>query len=177
MTARKQLERRQRLAERNATQWKRRKVARQSGSFFERSESVNRGEPCQNSEELPEVWLKLIGGGMWEVQEHFHFHFQADGLPELEIHIEAGYQFDLASVPRFAWRIVAPFELGSVAPLVHDRLYELKGVLPGNAPVSRKEADLIFREIMKMEGVKKWRRNVAYWALRIGGARWKKRKK
>ena len=90
---------------------------------------------------------------------------------------KAGYTFDLASIPRFFWRLIAPYELSLVAPLFHDLLYEYQGKLPDKTYVkpykiyTRKETDRLFLDIMKLKGVSYWRRNLAYFAVRLFG--WK----
>ncbi len=45
---------------------------------------------------------------------------------------KAGYAYDLASVPRPLWWLIAPNELSLVAPLFHDLLYDFRGVLPAS---------------------------------------------
>lgn len=84
--------------------------------------------------------------------------------------IHAGFRFDLASVPRALWWAVAPFELSLVAPLVHDFLY--RGNMFG--VYTRAQADKIFEQFMKEEGVGWVRRKAAYAAVRlVGGKHWK----
>ena len=92
--------------------------------------------------------------------------------------VPAGFKFDLASVPRPFWFLVAPFDLSVAAPLVHDFLYRYRGDPPpgSTAPpmvFRRREADGIFKEIMEKEGVAAWRRFLAYLAVRwFGGFAW-----
>jgi hypothetical protein len=100
---------------------------------------------------------------------------------DFRITVPSGYSFDLASVPRFFWRVIAPFELSLVAPLIHDFIYEYKGSLPPGSlrladhaldesmQFTRKQADALFLELMQREGVKPWRRKLAYWAVRLFG--------
>jgi hypothetical protein len=87
-----------------------------------------------------------------------------DPVKEEWVVIKAGFVFDLASVPRVAWWACAPFELSIVAPLAHDWLYA--GKLGG---YTRKEADDFFLYLMKREGVPRWRRYIAYHAVRLFG--------
>ncbi|MGF1531624.1 MAG: DUF1353 domain-containing protein [Puniceicoccaceae bacterium] len=89
--------------------------------------------------------------------------------------IPAGYSFDLASVPRWFWTIIAPFELSLPAPLVHDYLYEFRGRPrpPQVDPVrtfTRLESDRLFLQIMQAEGIAGWKRHLAYRAVRLFGA-------
>src|SRR5262245_36601581 len=46
------------------------------------------------------------------------------------ITVPAGFRFDLSTVPRAFWFLIAPFELSIVAPLLHDFLYESGGRPP-----------------------------------------------
>lgn len=90
------------------------------------------------------------------------------------ITVPEGFAFDLSSVPRLFWWSIAPFELSIVAPLVHDFLYRYRGDPPAGAVVpertyTRKEADDLFKRIMKREGVAGWRWRVAYAAVRLLG--------
>ena len=89
--------------------------------------------------------------------------------------IQQGFEFDLASVPRTVWAVIAPFELSIVAPLIHDYLYVYGGNLPpgGVTPYqtyTRRAADLLFLEIMRREGIVEWRCRTAYNAVRLFGS-------
>ena len=91
-----------------------------------------------------------------------------------QITVPDQFTFDLASVPRPFWWLIAPFELSIAAPLVHDFLYLYQGRPPGGAIVpprtyDRREADLLFRSIMSQEGVPAWRRAAAFQAVRWFG--------
>lgn len=80
--------------------------------------------------------------------------------------VPRGFLIDGASIPRFyRWRF-SPWGKWIRAATVHDWLYRTK-----EHGLSRKEADQIFRELMKQEGVGWWTRNVMYRAVRFGG--WK----
>lgn len=90
------------------------------------------------------------------------------------ITIAAPFEFDLSSIPRPIWPVVAPFELSIVAPLVHDFIYHHRGQLPVDAispyqEFSRAETDLLFKQIMDAEGVEAWRSTAAYRAVRMFG--------
>lgn len=92
--------------------------------------------------------------------------------------IKAPFDFDLASVPRYLWGLVASHELGVLAPLCHDFLYRNGGCPPDGciSPAhryTRDEADALFLEQMKEDGVSWARRTLAYRAVRMfGGSRW-----
>lgn len=84
------------------------------------------------------------------------------------IEVPEGFETDFASVPRFFWRIVPPWGKYSPAAVVHDYLYST-----GEAP--RDIIDQIFLDLMGELGVKGWKREAMYWAVRtFGGWAWKK---
>lgn len=109
----------------------------------------------------------------WELVETYTVRIR-----DYRFTIASGYRFDLASIPRAVWWAIAPFELSIVAPLIHDFLYDFDGSVPPESVdpdhvFTRKEADLIFRDLMRVEGVTCWRRVVAYRAVRwFGGRYW-----
>lgn len=93
------------------------------------------------------------------------------------IRIPAGFEFDLASVPRLLWWLIAPFELSITAPLLHDFLYQNAGDPPEGTVIpprtySRAETDRLFLQVMRREGVPAWRRQLAYLATRLFGSFW-----
>ena len=91
------------------------------------------------------------------------------------LRVPVGFRTDLASIPRWLWPIVAPFELSLAAPIVHDFLYSHGGrthVL--SVTLDRPTVDRIFYELMRRDGVWWWRRALAYRAVRLFGAKhWK----
>lgn len=115
----------------------------------------------------------IVAKKLWQLEEAYPYQ---DG--QFTITVPALFQFDLASIPRPFWWLMAPFELSISAPLIHDFLYRHKGDPPADAIApprvyTRKESDCVFREIMRKEGVWEWRCFAAYHAVRIfGGAAW-----
>lgn len=114
------------------------------------------------------------------VQERM-WRLEAPYICQHEVHritVPDQFEFDLASVPRPFWWLIAPFELSIAAPLLHDFLYRYGGEPPDGSVVpsrsySRREADLLFRDIMEQEGVSPWRRAAAYRAVRwLGAGAW-----
>lgn len=92
-----------------------------------------------------------------------------------QITVPNQFTFNLASVPRPIWWLIAPFELSIAAPLLHDFLYRFRGSPPAGSIVpprtySRQQTDLLFRNVMTQEGVPAWRRAAAYHAVRWFGA-------
>jgi hypothetical protein len=118
----------------------------------------------------PPVVTYVVSDKKWRLEERYRHR---DG--DREIRVPDQFTFDLASIPRAFWWLVAPFELSIAAPLIHDFLYRFRGDPPQGSIVpprlySREQADVLFREIMKHEGVWAWRRAAAYRAVRLFGA-------
>jgi len=96
----------------------------------------------------------------------------------------AGYETDLASIPRIFWSILAPEELSLAAPLFHDLIYSRAGDLPegelhqfDGTIFERKEVDDLFLELMTKAKIPRWKRSAAYWAVRgFAQFAWKKRR-
>ena len=89
--------------------------------------------------------------------------------------VPEGFGFDLASIPRALWWLIAPFELSIVAPLIHDFLYRYQGDPPPSSiepwrTYTRVETDQLFAWVMDLERVAGWRRRLAYRGVRVGGA-------
>lgn len=120
----------------------------------------------------PEITY-LVDEQQWELTERFIF-----AAPGVSFIIPKGFRFDLASIPRMFWRVLAPFELSITAPLIHDYLYRHGGrfkMISGlKRKFSRKQTDDLFLRVMKNEGVGWFRRSAAYHAVRLfAGASWK----
>lgn len=99
-----------------------------------------------------------------------------------QVSVPSGFQTDLASIPRIAWPIVAPFELSLAAPIVHDKCYETGQIMVRATAadawvptrVTRAQADRLLYDVAAAEGVWWWRRWLAYHAVRLFGAEfWK----
>lgn len=95
--------------------------------------------------------------GVWVTEEEYRWR---------DIVVPEGFTTDLASVPRFLWAVIAPFDLSIEAPVVHDWLYR-----NGGLGRSRAECDRLFLELMEERGVPFLRRRSAYYAVRLFGAR------
>jgi hypothetical protein len=113
------------------------------------------------------------GARLWRLERAYVY---ADETGPRTITVPAGFRFDLSSVPRLLWWLIAPFDLSIVAPLMHDFLYKHRGQPPAGAILpphrySRADTDRLFRQIMEQENVSAWRRAAAYAAVRSFG-RW-----
>ena len=122
---------------------------------------------------LPPPVLTYVGGKHWRLEADYAYR---DG--DTMITVPAGFRFDLSSVPRALWWLIAPFELSIAAPMLHDFLYLHGGRPPAGTLMpprtyTRADADRVFREVMKAEGVPMWRRVLGYAAVRLfGGDAW-----
>jgi hypothetical protein len=114
-----------------------------------------------------------VGRRTWLLLLDYNYSYEGHTLTA-----KAGYAFDLSSIPRPVWWLIAPNELSIVAPLFHDLLYEHQGTLPAECvspyrTYTRRETDDLFLHLMREEGVAWWRRNAAYSAVRsAGGIYW-----
>lgn len=88
--------------------------------------------------------------------------------------IPAGFRMDLASIPRAVRALMETSDLGIVAPVAHDFLYRRGGWATPHIRYSRGQADRLFADLMRWEGVPAWRRWAAYYGVRLGGwASWR----
>lgn len=84
------------------------------------------------------------------------------------IRVPAGYVTDGASVPRLAWAYMPPDGLHRAASVIHDWLYDQRGVT-WFKKFTRQETDLLFHKILRLSGVGKIRAYIAFAAVRAGG--------
>lgn len=118
---------------------------------------------------LPSPVVTYLTGRVWRLEQAYAY----EDIPR-QITVPAQFEFDMSSIPRWFWFLIAPFELSLAAPLLHDFVYRYAGSPPNGAVVppavySRRQADQLFRKIMEQEGVASWRRTLAYWAVRLFG--------
>lgn len=78
--------------------------------------------------------------------------------------VPAGFETDFASVPRIFWTLIPRHGRYTKAAVIHDFLYLAQ---PGG--ITRKDADGVFRRIMREEGVSWVKRWTMYSAVRAGG--------
>lgn len=110
---------------------------------------------------LTELVAKKDGDGddhNWVLHDPLGYY--SDILQD-EVWVPAGFETDLASVPRvpLAWYLAGG--TGDRAAVVHDFLCRVN-------PQSRHQADRVFKEALKVEGVNWWRRQIMYAGVRIG---------
>lgn len=80
------------------------------------------------------------------------------------IHVPEGFSTDFASVPRLPVLYAAMGNIAHAPAVVHDYLYSSR-------EVSRREADEVFYEAMRVIGVPKWKALPMFWAVRAFGWR------
>lgn len=86
----------------------------------------------------------------------------------LHIEVPAGFTYDLASIPRFVWPIVSPYDIALEATF-HDLFYRCQ-------QISRRMADQIFLSMMQQRDVPFAIRWSVYLAVRFcGGRAWRMR--
>lgn len=88
---------------------------------------------------------------------------KVDSRRGLIVTVPVGFVTDYASVPRPLWWLFPP-ALGRGASTVHDYLYRTGIVI-------RREADAIFYDLLRAEGVQQWRAWSMWAGVRAGG--WK----
>jgi hypothetical protein len=87
--------------------------------------------------------------------------YQSD-VAGLTFTVPAGFQTDLASVPRLPIVYMLTGDTSSKAAVVHDFLYTSK-------LVARSVADAVLREASAVTLVPAWRRALMYWGVRAFG--------
>ena len=93
-----------------------------------------------------------------------------------KVHAPAGYDTDLASIPRIGWMVVAPWDVARAA-IIHDVLYgALREAFETDWDVKiinemRKAADNVFREGMQAAEPKipNWKSSPCFWSVRPFG--------
>ena len=99
-------------------------------------------------------------------------HYESDTLGHAVV-VPRGFVSDGASVPRALWSIYPPFGKYLEAAIVHD-WYCVLGH-KGESPIDYKVAADVFKEAMEVCNASWWRRNKMYWAVRLGGPKFKKK--
>lgn len=112
------------------------------------------------------VAITPVASTEWYVVDR-DYAFIWDGVKTI---VSRRFLFNGASIPCFAWQITTtPYSPRIIrAALVHDFLYATHRTGDGNT-ISRRKADMIFREICIADGIGKVKCWIMYWALRIGG--------
>lgn len=104
---------------------------------------------------------ELVGKNKWKVYEKFEYHIGSYPSQKV-VEVPVGFITDFASVPRIFWFLISPIDKHGKAAVIHDYLYYTK-------IYSRKEADKIFLECLKVLGVTTWKQYTMYYAVRYFG--------
>lgn len=118
------------------------------------------------SRPLPKVRVQDNGDETFTLLELIEW---CDFSTGAQIRVEPGEKTDFASIPRLLWPIIPPYGLHSLAAVIHDYLYRIRGVLPGGRMLSWWQCNRIFRDIMKARGVRWSRRWVMWLGVTLGG--------
>jgi len=115
--------------------------------------------------------LSYVVGEGWMLVDTWHIKVNGTTVT-----VEAGFTFDLASVPRILWPLIGPMDCSIEAALLHDRLY--RDHEAGGRVFKRREVDRFFYQLMRDQQphpVPYWRRSLAWLAVRLfGWAAWKR---
>lgn len=115
-----------------------------------------------------ELDLRVIGPYKFKTLTTFR-QFSDSGLPNTIV--PDFFETDLISIPRWLWWLIPPHGRAAKASVPHDYHYI-------NQDITRKEADLLYREGCAHLKVKPWRKSVMYFFLRVTGwYYWDKRTK
>lgn len=103
----------------------------------------------------------LDSGRKFRLVESFSY-YRKDDISNI-ITIPKGFITDFATTPRILWSVLPPFGRYAKACVLHDFLCENAKI--GN--ISRKYADSVFKEALKVSKVHFFTRNVLYIGVRI----------
>lgn len=106
-------------------------------------------------------------GGTWMLHEDLTYFDEAWGEDGAFITVPEGFVTDLASIPRGLWNLLPKAGPYVKAAVVHDWLY-WDGRIEG-APITRGDADGVFKRAMESVGVGAFKRNLIWLAVRVGG--------
>lgn len=101
------------------------------------------------------------------VAQPFGFVCNLSKREKIAVLTPTGYVTDFASIPRAVHWIISPFGKHAEAAVIHDWLYTM-GVR-GDAK-ARRIADKAFVKALKLLEVNWFKRQIMYWAVRMGGA-------
>jgi len=94
----------------------------------------------------------------------------------LVVTVHDGFEFDGESIPTGLQWLVKRFGASKRGAAVHDYLYRLGGYRLPNGdlqPVTRRQADDVYAELLRRKGLPAWRANLRWITLRaVGWAAW-----
>lgn len=86
--------------------------------------------------------------------------------------VPAGFTFDGESIPSFVAWLAPPFGQSKRGACVHDYLYRHSGYYRHTGifkPVTRKQADAVYHELVTLKGLPAWRATMRWSVLRLAG--------
>ena len=114
------------------------------------------------------IWMWLTGVRRWQLTEDFFYFLHGE-----EYVIEKGFEFDGASVPKFLAVWLSPVGVLLMGGLVHDYGYKYAELVKTDnntvVPKTKKELDILFRDICIEVNGFKFLNYLAYWTLRLAG--------
>lgn len=81
--------------------------------------------------------------------------------------IDKGFYYDMATIPKWLWSIVRPFNDGLIGYLIHDRLYVIR-----DHEMSRKEVDKEMLFWTNLTNKNKFDNYLRYFIVRLLGWLW-----
>lgn len=124
----------------------------------------------------PLIVEHLDDGKNFRIHEPFKYWFMwpLDAKPEdqqkVEIEVHANFITDFASIPRWLWWLYNPTGPYGKAAVIHDYIYRNVFLLrPDGEQYTKEEADLIFKEAMKILPVSNFTISAMYLAVDFGG--------
>ena len=118
---------------------------------------------------LGDLLVRYIDGCQWEVAEGFTYRI-GDANSRTLVRIPRGFVTDFASMP-LGIVFKSPGGKWDKPAVVHDLLYK-QGYVESDMlqkRITRKDADLIFKEAMAVAGVNWFARHLIYAGVRMGG--------
>jgi len=107
------------------------------------------------------LMVEMLFNGKFELLEEFSFYVGNIDDNEI-ITVPKGFITDLATIPKLFWVLLPPTGKYGKAAILHDYLYS-------NAIETKRYADDVFLEAMKVLGVGRIKRTIMYYAVRLFG--------
>lgn len=105
---------------------------------------------------------KLSGTKLWEVSEPFYWFIDYQSK-QGKVIVPKGFRTDMGSIPRIMWLFFDPTQY--LAYVLHDYLYTYHQLEDGS-PITRKQADYILYESLRVEGSWAISAKLVLWGVR-----------